>query len=188
MTHANAPRTLGDLLERAKQRWGWFVALGALVALAGVFALVYVGLATVATVFYIAAAFVVAGVFEIAVGFQAKSWGRLAWMIGLGALYVAAGLGMFNDPLLASSVITLMLGAMFVASGAVRLFMAFDMPSGGVRTMLILSGLVTLALGAMVLTMWPGSSLVLLGTLLGLDLLTTGIGWLSLGLALKSRL
>ena len=193
MTYADAPkpadavRTFGDLLDRAKQSWGWFVGLGVLTALAGFFALVYVGVATVATVIYIAAAMIVSGLFEIIVGFQAKTWGRLAWMIAVGVLYVAAGISMVQNPLLASSVMTLMLGAMFAVSGVARLFMAFDVPAGNVRTMMIVSGLVTLALGVMVLVMWPGSSLVLLGSLLGVDLLTTGMGWLSFGLALKNR-
>lgn len=184
---APAPSNIGDVLERARNNWGWFVALGLMSILAGGFALAYVGLSTVATVIYLAAALIVGGLFEIVVGLRAKSWGRLALMIGVGLLYVAAGVAMAAEPLMASSVITLMLGVVFLVGGVMRLVLAFDATAGGARGLLVLSGLVTLALGGMVLAMWPGSSLVLLGALMGVDLLTNGAGWLSLGFALKRR-
>lgn len=176
---------VGEVMREARLHWGWFVAFGVLTIAAGAFALAYVGVATVASIAVIAISAIFAGVFEIVLGFGAKTWGKMFLVIALGALYVVAGLFMWNNPLLASALITLMLGVAFIVSGLMRVFLAFDALTRPARWMLVLSGVVTLGLGALVLAWWPGSSIVLLGALLGVDLVTTGAGWLSLGLALR---
>jgi len=46
---------------------------------------------------------------------------------------------------------------------------------------------VTGLLGLVIIVYWPGSSLYVLGTLLGIDLIFHGVGWIQFGLALRSR-
>jgi uncharacterized membrane protein HdeD (DUF308 family) len=73
---------------------------------------------------------VIAGVAEIIHAFQVKTWGKfLVWLL-LGALYVVAGIMAFANPLLAAAVLTLMLGVALVASGIMRLVLAFSMKQG----------------------------------------------------------
>jgi uncharacterized membrane protein HdeD (DUF308 family) len=80
-----------------------------------------------------------------------------------------------------------MLGAGLVASGVVRLFLSTHLPAGAPRWSAVASGIVTTLFGAVVLLGWPADSLVVLGTILGVDLIFSGAGWLSLGLALRAR-
>ncbi len=49
----------------------------------------------------------------------------------------------------------------------------------------VLSGVVTLALGALIVARWPVSSLFILGLFLGIDLVVAGTSWIVLGLGLR---
>ena len=128
------------------------------------------------------------GVAEIIAAFSVKTWGKfLLWML-LGVLYVAAGMIAIMNPLLAAAYLTLMLGFALVFGGVLRIFLAFQMKSaGGPWGWVVLSGLITLLLGAMIIAQWPASSLFVLGIFLGIDLIFIGAGWITMGLALKKR-
>jgi uncharacterized membrane protein HdeD (DUF308 family) len=84
-------------------------------------------------------------------------------------------------------VLTLMLGAGLIAAGAVRGYLAFQLPADHPRAMVFLAALVTVLLGLVIVTHWPADSIWVLGTLLGVDLLFNGSGWVSFGLGLRAR-
>ena len=168
---------------RAKS--GWIIALGVVYLLSGLVALGSVVFATVATVFVVGIMMVIAGVAEVFNAFQLKSWGKfLVWLL-LGVLYIVAGFVTFENPLLAAALLTLMLGFALVASGIMRIFLAFSMMEGTPWIWVVLSGLITLLLGAVILVHWPISSLFILGVFLGVDLVFAGISWISIGFGLR---
>jgi uncharacterized membrane protein HdeD (DUF308 family) len=180
---ANAGSELAPL--RAKS--GWIVALGLVYLIAGFIALGSVAMATVASVFVVGIMMLLAGVAEIINAFQVKTWGKfLLWLL-LGVLYVVAGFAAFENPLLAAAVLTLVLGVALVASGIMRIILAFGMKEGMPWMWIVLSGVITLLLGGVVLAHWPVSSLYVLGIFLGVDLVFAGAGWIGLGLGLRRR-
>ena len=174
-------------IDALRSRWGWIVAVGVLISLCGLIALGSVVMATAVSVTVVGFMMVVSGAVEMAHGFASKSWGRFFLWIILGALYALAGVFAIMNPLLAASVLTLMLGAGLVASGIVRIILAFQMKEGAPWGWVALSGLVTLLLGGMILAHWPVSSLYVLGMFLGIDLIFAGTGWIAMGLALRRR-
>ena len=173
----------GFLTLRAK--WGWIVALGVVYILAGLWALQSVLLATVASVFVVGLMMCVAGIAEIINGFQMKSWGRFLLWVLLGLLYVVAGLLTFENPLLAASLLTLMLGVALIVSGVMRIVLAMSMGQGTPWIWVVLSGLITLLLGGIIVAHWPVSSLYVLGIFLGVDLVFAGVSYVSIGMALR---
>ena len=167
-----------------RAKWGWIVALGVVYVVAGFIALGSVVTATVASVFVVGVMMIVAGVAEIISAFQCKGWGKfLIWAL-LGVLYIVAGFITFENPLFAAVVLTLMLGAALVASGIVRIFLAFSMKRESPWKWLLLSSLVTMLLGLLILARWPVSGVYVLGIFLGVDLMMAGATWIGLGLAL----
>ena len=64
------------------------------------------------------------------IAFQMKTWTRLVIWLVLGLLYVVAGFVTFKNPLLAATVLTLILGIALVASGIVRIAFAFGARDG----------------------------------------------------------
>src|SRR6266496_1038785 len=137
---------------RAKS--GWIIALGVVYLIAGFIALGSVAMATVASVLIVGVMMIIAGVAEVFSAFQIKSWGKfLLWAL-LGVLYIVAGFVTFQNPLLAAVLLTLILGASLVASGIMRIFLAFSMKRETPWIWVVLSGVITLLLGLLILGRW----------------------------------
>jgi uncharacterized membrane protein HdeD (DUF308 family) len=170
-----------------RAKWGWIVALGVVYVVAGFIALGSIVLATVASVFMVGIMMIIAGVAEVFNAFQIKSWGKfLIWAL-LGLLYIVAGFVTFENPIFAAAVLTLLLGASLVASGIVRIFLAFSMKRETPWIWVALSAVITLLLGLIILAHWPVNSVYILGIFLGVDLIMAGAGWIGLGFGLRAR-
>src|SRR6201981_1433380 len=154
---------------RAKS--GWIVALGIVYVIAGFIALGSVAMATVASVLVVGIMMIVAGVAEVINAFQIKSWGKfLLWAL-LGVLYIIAGFVTFDNPLFAAVLLTLLLGASLVASGIMRLILAFTMRPEMPWIWVAISGVISLLLGLPILARCPINSIYILGLFLGIDLI-----------------
>jgi uncharacterized membrane protein HdeD (DUF308 family) len=181
------PAGLASGLEPLRAKWGWIVALGVVYFIVGIIALGSVVIATAASVLVVGIMMIIAGVMEVIHAFQIKTWGKFLLWVLLGALYIAAGIIAFANPVLAAVVLTLMLGAALVASGIVRIILAFGMKGGTPWIWVAVSGVITLLLGLLILARWPVSSLYVLGIFLGVDLILAGASWIGIGLGLKKR-
>ena len=168
-----------------RAKWGWIVALGVVYLIAGFIALGSVAMATVASVLIVGVMMIIAGVAEVISAFQIKSWGKFLLWVLLGLLYVVAGFVTFQNPLLAAVLLTLVLGASLVASGIMRIFLAFSMKRETPWIWVALSGVITLLLGLLILARWPVSSLYILGLFLGIDLIMAGAGWVGIGFGVR---
>lgn len=191
MAHASngnpAPHALGDALAELRGKWGAVVAFGLLLILLGAAALVFTLASTVATVTLNGVFFLVAGAAEIGIGAHAQRWGRFfLWIVG-GVLYLAAGLFCIINPIFASLALTLALGAGLIAAAVVRAYLAFQLPPGQPRTVVLAAAAVTFLLGLIIVLHWPWDSVYVLGTLLGVDLLFHGAGWVTFGMGLRAR-
>ena len=172
--------------EQLRANWGWFLALGALALVAGFAALAIEGFATLVSVVTGGVLVGIVGVVEIVLGFRARGWGRaLYWEIS-GLFYLAVGVFAWAEPVQASVVITLLLGAGLIAAGAVRLVSGFG-HHDRMRGPLMLSGLVTGLLGLIIVSGWPSNSLFVIGLLLGIELIFTGVNWIVFALRLRSH-
>ena len=172
------PLGLGSGIEALRAKRGWIIALGIIYVIAGLIALGSVVMATVVSVFVVGIMMLIA---------EVKSWGKFLFWLLLGGLYIVAGFVTFENPLLAAALLTLLLGVALVASGIMRIILAFSMKVGTPRIWVILSSIITLVLGLVILAHWPVSSLYILGLFLGIDLILAGVGWISVGSGLKSR-
>ena len=168
-----------------RAKWGWIVALGVVYLIAGFIALGSVAMATVASVLIVGVMMIIAGVAEVISAFQIKSWGKFLLWVLLGLLYVVAGFVTFQNPLLAAVLLTLVLGASLVASGIMRIILAFSMKRETPWIWVALSGVITVLLGVLILARWPVSSLYILGLFLGIDLIMAGAGWVGIGFGLR---
>ena len=144
--------------------------------------------ATIATVTLNGVLFLIAGGAEIGIGMHAREWGRFfLWVVG-GLVYIAAGVLCIVNPVLASVALTLLLGAGLIAAGVVRAYLAFQLPADHPRGLIFVAAAVTILLGLIIVSHWPLDSVYVLGTLLGVDLLFHGVGWVSFGMGLHARM
>lgn len=187
MTIQSPSHNLGAAMKHLELRWGWLVGLGAVLVIAGVIALLSVVAATIVSVLWVGAMMIVAGVVEIVHGFRMKAFGRSLLWVAIGALYILGGVFAMTYPLIASTVLTLILGVALLIAGIIRLFLGWHLKAGQHGGLVIFSGIVTALLGLIILIQWPFSSLFALGIILGIDLIQAGMSWLNLGFFLKRR-
>ncbi|WP_038360076.1 HdeD family acid-resistance protein [Bosea sp. 117] len=187
-TDSLSPTPAGSLagqLSTLRAKWGWFVALGALMIIAGLIALANLMLGTLVSVLYIGVMMAVAGVGQIFHAFGVKGWGAFFFWLLAGVLYLVAGAMVFNNPLLAAGVFTLVLGVSLVVAGIFRGIAAFQLRPHEGWGWLAFSAAITLLLGIEIMIRWPVNSVWILGLFLGIDLLFNGVAVLLLGLRLK---
>jgi uncharacterized membrane protein HdeD (DUF308 family) len=171
--------------EQLRANWGWFLALGVLALVAGLAALAIEGFATLVSVVTIGVMVGAVGIVEIVLGFRARGWGQALYWEVSGLFYLAVGIFAWAEPVQASVLITLLLGAGLLAAGVVRMVSAFG-HHDRMRGPLILSGLVTGLLGLLIVVGWPANGLFVIGMLLGVELVFTGVNWIVFALRLRS--
>jgi uncharacterized membrane protein HdeD (DUF308 family) len=187
-TNSPEPHSLGSGIHALRAKWGWIVALGVIFMIAGVIALGSVVAATASAVLIVGIMMIMGGVAEIIAAFNVKDWGKAIFWGLLGALYVAAGIIAIMNPFAAATILTLFLGIALIAGGIVRMFLAWNMREAGKPWgWIVVSGIISILLGAMIIAKWPYSSFYVLGIFLGIDLIFIGSSWFTIGLALKRR-
>jgi uncharacterized membrane protein HdeD (DUF308 family) len=185
-TVSNSTFAGGSSVEPLRSKSGWIVALGIVYLIAGIIALGSVALATVVSVLTVGIMMIIAGAAQVVNAFQVKSWGGFLLWLALGALYIIAGLVTFENPVLAATVLTLILGIALMISGIMRTILAFGMRQGLPWGWIAASGIITFLLGLVILAHWPFSGLYVLGLILGVDLVLAGLAWIGLGLGLST--
>lgn len=179
-----SPAALWDAWE-ARAKWEWTVAIGVILVILGFVALGSIVAATVAGLWIVAVAMVVGGVAEIAHGFAMRRWTKFFFWTVIGCLYVIAGFCVLANPLFAAVFFTLFLGIDLIVLGVFRVIFAFRLPTHAPTILVLISGAFSVAIGVYILALWPASSLWVIGAFLGVDLVFAGVGWISIGLALK---
>ena len=109
------------------------------------------------------------------------------WLGLFSLLQLMLGVWILANPLAGLISLTVMVGALFLITGILRVIWAFRLGSAAGRSfwLLLLSGLVSAGLGLWVLIFPLQASPVLLGTLIAIELLSAGAALIALGLALK---
>ena len=154
------------------------VLLGIAMILAGFLVLGDVMLVTVISTMFIGWVAIFTGAFEIVHAFWTKGWGGFLWQVLLGILYVAFGAVLVSQPVVSALILTYVLGLALLISGAVRIMLGIThwREAGWI---MLLSGVFGVLAGLVIRTGFPMTGLWVLGFLLGVDLISHGIGWLA---------
>lgn len=187
MAHAVEPsHSLGSGISELRSKWWLFMLLGVALLILGFVALSNILVATVASVFFVGVMMMAAGIAEIIHAFSLRSWGSFALWLLSGLVYAVGGLLAFYNPLLAASVLTLILAATLVAAGVLRLWVGFQSRPEKGWGWVVFSGVVTLLAGIVVAIGWPVNTLWVLGLILAIDLTMQGAALVAFGFGLKS--
>ena len=156
----------------------WFIIYGVLLALLGVIAILLPGLATLAIELTLGWLLVLGGAFGlIAVISSGRSAPGFWWNLITAIICILAGLSLLIRPLSGVLTLTIILAAYLLASGVAQIIQAFqyrkEIPSAW--TWMLISGVVNLALGLIIVLGLPGTAIWVLGLLVGINLVMTGI-------------
>jgi uncharacterized membrane protein HdeD (DUF308 family) len=177
---------LGHGLDVLRGQWLWFVLLGVALILLGGVALGSVVVASLAVTVVIGSLILFGGLVETVGAFWCRRWSGFFLHLLSGVLSIVVGVLFLKAPIGALEALTLLMASFFLVEGIFKVvaaasyrFAAWGWP--------LVSGLIDVALGAMILADWPGSAFWVLGMFLGISLIFRGADWIGLGLALRSR-
>jgi uncharacterized membrane protein HdeD (DUF308 family) len=176
----------GTWAHDAKRNAGWLVVLGVVTVIAGVLAMGSPLASGLAVAFIVGIAMTIGGVARTISAFSAGSFGQGALAFVGGILTLGAGLIVAARPGIGLATLTLLLGGSLVMDGISGAILAFRVrPEKGWGWMLF-SAAMGVVLGFLLLREWPLSGLWAIGTLVGINLLFSGLSIISVGAAARS--
>jgi uncharacterized membrane protein HdeD (DUF308 family) len=171
--------------SEVRAKWGWFVALGALLLICSFIAFANLFVATVVSVYYVGMLMLAGGIVYLVHAFQVRGWDQFfSWALS-GLLYTLAGIFAFLNPLLASAAFTLMLAIALVIAGVFRIWIGRRLKPTKGWGWVLFGGIVTMLAGFVVALGWPVNSLWILGLFLAIDLFFQGWTLLAFGFGLR---
>ncbi len=180
--------TLDILLQELPVNWKMMLGIGIFMILAGTLGFFLSVYLTLGSILIFGVLLATGGIMQLVQGIKAreKRWLGKTQHFAIAILYLLAGGLIVWDPLAASAGMTLVLAAFFAALGVTRIWYALRCRRRQWRWVLpVLSGLINLALAAVIMLTWPESSLWVLGLLIAIELLANG--WLLTFIALRVK-
>ena len=154
--------------------------MGILTVLMGLIAVSAPLVAGTAIIFVVGILMLIAGVAQIVSGLRAEGMSHKLLPIVLGAVVTLGGVMMLANPIVGLEILTLFIAAYFLAEGIWKIIASFNFrPAQGWLAILV-SGVITLALGALIWVQWPLSGEWAIGILGGVNLLMNGFAILAL--------
>jgi uncharacterized membrane protein HdeD (DUF308 family) len=148
---------------------------------AGAAAIAFPLLGTLAVAVWAAIALAIAGVAQTVHAFAARSWGGFFLDLLIGLLYLAGGAVLWLNPLGGAVTLTVILAVVLVVDGVFRSILAFQVRPRTGWAWLLFGGIVSIIIGVMIWRQLPSSALWILGLLLGINLIFSGLSFLMLG-------
>jgi uncharacterized membrane protein HdeD (DUF308 family) len=185
MATANPAQGLQGPAETAKKITGWYIAFAVLFILLGIFSIAEPMVAAIAVALLVGWLLIFGGIAHLVSAFGGGGAGRVIWQVLIGIVYLVGGFYFLTHTVLSVGTLTLVLAAVILAEGVFEIIAYFRSRSSGGSVWLLINGLITLFLGGLIWIHWPSSSVWAIGTLLGVNLLMTGISRLMLGLGAR---
>jgi len=173
----------GPVVNAARRFTVWYILAAIAFIVLGLFAIIEPAVAGLGVAILVGWLLIFGGIFHFITAFQGGGARRVVWQILAGIVFLVGGFYIRSQPLLALSTLTLLLGAVIFAEGIFEIISYFRRTSEEASGWMLFNGIVAVLLGALIWFHWPSSSVWAIGTLVGVNLLITGVTRLMLGLA-----
>lgn len=165
----------------------WSVAISALMIVAGITAIGLPVVAGAAVYGVVAWMLVLCGVGHFLFALNSPSIGGTLWQVLLCLLYAGVGIYLLVHPAAGLATVTLMLAIYLFMEGVLELILWSQLRGNVGRRWFLFDGIVTLLLGALIWRSWPSSSDWVIGTLVGISMLSSGLTRLMLSLSARGH-
>ena len=163
----------------------WLIVTAFLFMLLGLFAVIEPVVAGLAVTLLVGWLLIAGGVTHIISIFRRDDGGAV-WHLALGLVYISGGVYFLSQPGIGLEALTLLLAMLlFVEAGIDLVAYSAQRREPGAVWVLV-NAFVTALLGTLIAMHWPAMTVWVIGTMLGLNLLTTGVSRLMLGLAARN--
>ena len=173
------------LLNAMKQHAGIAIGLGIVILICGILAIAAPYAAGVSLTIAIGVLFAVGGISQVFLGVKAGAMKAGSILVILGLLTALLGFYLITRPVAGLEALTFMLSVYFIMSGIFELLGAMQIRPRPEWRFMLLNGVVSLLLGVMIGLQYPFSGEWVLGTLLGIKLIFSGMSLIIIGRAAK---
>jgi uncharacterized membrane protein HdeD (DUF308 family) len=169
----------------SKPAFGWGIAWAILSIVAGMFALALPWEVSFGAVLVIGWVLIFSSVFQFLHAFQSKGAGSIVWKLLVALLYLGVGIYFLIHPLLGLATLTLAISIFFFVEGIADLAVYFKVRESPGSGWMLLNGIITVSLAVIIWSHWLASVWSVIGVLLGVSMLLTGMTRLMLTLAVR---
>jgi len=169
-----------------KKSVGLSIGLSVLMIMAGFLAIALPQVAGITVNLLVAWLLVFTGCIHLVFAWYTRSTGAFLWGLLMGILYIFIGGYLLFRPVAGLASLTLALAIYLFAEGVLELVLSFVLRAMSGSGWLMFDGIITLILGVMILRTWPSSTEWVIGTLVGISMLFSGVSRLMLSLAANS--
>lgn len=178
------PATL-PIRHIAPRSVGWSITLSVLLILLGIAALVMPLLAGLAAEVWASWLFVLGGIMHLILAFHVRGAGAHVWEALIGILYLLIGGFLFFHPLAGLVSLTMALGIYLILKAVFEIVAGILLrPVAGGVWLLVDAG-ISVVLAVIIWTQLPFSAAWVLGTIVGISILVSGLSRLALALAAR---
>ena len=171
------------VIERAKKFTGWYLVAAVLFILLGLFAIIEPAAAVVGIAWLLGWLLIFGAVAYFIATLKGGSAKRVLFQILSAIAFLLGGIYILTHPLLAIGTLTALLAVVIFAAGVFEIITYFRLQREHPSGWMLLNGIVALLLGGLIWIQWPSSSAWAIGTLVGVNLLMTGVTRLMFGVA-----
>jgi len=182
MSDLASPTPLNTTLKKAS---GWAIAYAILIILAGFASLMLPFASGIAIAILVGWLLVFSGVFHAADAFHAKGVGAFLWRFLVGIVYIVGGLYIAFHPAFGLLTLTFVLGIILLIQGVIGIASFFrhrTLPGVG---WILFNSIVTALLGLIIWWDGPRAAVWVIGTLVGINFIFSGVSRLMLWFALR---
>jgi uncharacterized membrane protein HdeD (DUF308 family) len=168
-----------------KREMGWSIVLSVLMIVAGVLAIIVPPASGIAVTILVGWLLVLRGAAHIVYAWHTRHWGGLLWEILLSIIYIVVGGYLLMHPMAGLASLTVVLALYLLLESVLEFILSFQlrpMPGSG---WLLFDGIITLILAIMIWRTWPASTMWVIGTLVGISMILSGVARLMISLAAR---
>jgi uncharacterized membrane protein HdeD (DUF308 family) len=174
-----------SLVNAEKKVLGWSIVLSLLLVFAGILAIVLPPIAGLGVTILVGWLLIFSGVGHLVYGWQTREKGGMIWEMLLGVVYIGAGAYVLWNPILGLVSLTLGLAAYLVVEAILEFILAVRLRPAPGSGWLFVDGIVTLILAMLIWRTWPLSAAWVIGTLVGISMVFSGMARLMLSIAAR---
>jgi uncharacterized membrane protein HdeD (DUF308 family) len=173
------------LAARVHQATTWSIALSVLMIATGVLAIGLPMMAGVAVTALVGWLLVFSSALHLGFAWRGGGAAAVLWEILLGVAYGVIGLYVLMNPVAGLASLTFAVAVYLFVEGVLEFVVSFQLRPAPGAGWLLVDGIVTLVLAFMIWSTWPSSAAWVIGTLIGISMLFSGLTRLMLSLAVR---
>jgi len=164
----------------------WSIVLSVLIMIAGFLAIALPYVAGIAFTLIVGWMLIFSGVLHIVYAFRSeRAAGEVIWQVLLGIVYGFIGVYILMHPVAGLVGLTLAIGIYLFVAAIIELVLAYQLRPARGSGWLLFDSIVTFILAVMIWSMWPSNSQWIVGLLVGLSMLFSGLTRLMLSLSVR---